>query len=449
MEIGPVNYANEGEWIAQVIQRPRAAVRFLHWLRNNVNLGVQRHVPLYIRDAYARAGLPSKKRKFAQVSQGPPMKSFKSHGGAGYTGQSFRKGYIRKQKVGSNGAVLKTEVGQLKTDANCVFVGHGLAVTTAMRTVLTAIIRKLYKKAGYDYDTEFETTEFKPAGGAPSNNFIVQFYYRRHAQEQYSFLNITASNQSTLAGIVSSVLAQIAAITVSNTDENKIEIPMMQLYNEDAQLLATLRTEDVIVTLNFTSTINIQNQTLGAGASDDLEGDVTNNPVQGKIYTGTGNGSSLKFSNGQSTDVTDSGLAPYAFSRSGYIWYDRAGLLEPQNELLNRPPPAAVFTKQVSQQKIVLNPGEVKRFTIQRSLTKSFTQILQDFYPVVKSAEAVSSDVAKFPVSWGSFQVFALDKMCRTGSGSSLISIGIEVNGTYSATLSTRKRKWAAATTKF
>ena len=58
---------------------------------------------------------------------------------------------------------------------------------------------------------------------------------------------------------------------------------------------ASISGVDLMINLWYKSDINLQNQTLGAAAGDDQVTDVTNNPVEGRIYEGKGTGFTPKF----------------------------------------------------------------------------------------------------------------------------------------------------------
>jgi len=355
-----------------------------------------------------------------------------------YRGKFKRAKKLRTSSFQRNAVKFTTEFGGTTSNANCGYVGHGMAVDKLTELFANTVVKYLFEKAGFSVNNFQKKINGDQTNVHNTPSHKIKWTYRIGEGEALltAFAPIGADDTWREAG---STLVGGLYAAVTGSDE-EYHIIGWQLYSledlalpDQKTLIATAQMNELYATLHFSSILNIQNQTLGSGAGDDLVTDVTNNPLEGKIYSAWGNGITLSAYN-IGAGVADGSNGFVANHQTGVSTFDASGanITTEMQFILNRPPSPAAFNEIVKMNSIRLPAGGIKKSFI------SYKKV----YKLQTLFNVLLSDLRSNPVyrrhAIGKYQLIALQKLCRTGAEQP-IALGYEVNQSYSMSIWRRK----------
>jgi len=371
-----------------------------------------------------------KRRKFAKR---PPNRTFGT-----YRGRFKRPLNKRYSQFQRNAVKFTVEAGGVTTSSACGYVGHGVAVDKITELFSNSVVKYLFERAGFSVNNFQKKINGDQITAHTTPSYKIKWSYRigEGSFIATSFALITADKTWREAG---STLVSGLYAAVGGSDE-EYHILAFNLYAlediaipDEKTILATAQMNELYATLQFSSVLNVQNQTVGSAAGDDLMTDVTNNPLEGKIYSAWGNGLTLSAYNINS-GIVDPSNGFIADHQKGISTFDISGLtITPEMQLiLSRPPSAAAFNEKVKMNSIRLPAGGIKKSFIQYKkiykLQTLFNVLLKDF----------RSNPTYRRENIGKYQLIALQKLCRTGAEQP-ITLGFEVNQSYAMNVWRRK----------
>ncbi len=214
-----------------------------------------------------------------------------------------------------------------------------------------------------------------------------------------------------------------------------IEISLYDLNGDLSLPIALLNLDDVYVHMRVKSSLALQNRTLGATATDNSKDDVTNNPLEGKSFGGSGNGTKMHVQD--NTALLGSNTF-YGDLKKGLIEFDPAGttVTAGMQSVLRRPPTANAFVGAMSVGHVRLGPGHIKKsiWVWKRKMRLSaYLNAMQE-----RLRFPATTAFPKVPLA--KFEFFGFEKLCRTGSGSEPVSVGYELNQSIGAYCSLKRR---------
>lgn len=392
---------------ANVMRRSVKRGRSVNAPRTTTAVGSGRAAPLRTR---------TKRRKKSRMSVRRRSMTGKYYGRF----RAKKKSNQTKAKLVREAVRFTVEKGGVETSPDCAYVGHSAGLSNVLRVLSRTLVCALFRKAGY----VIQDIEHRPAGieggVVPAYNWVIEYQYRNDTLSPLTTSTVNVASTGNFRAISdaleASMLTDITALStltefftcsLTNSTESR---PMSQIY-----------LEHLMVHIGFTSKLNVQNQTLGAGAGDNESTDVTNNPLNGYEYYGEGTGFGLALVNNPVFSVP----TLIADVNSGVISFDpnAPNSTTEQVLLMKRPPGVSAMTGCKSRGKIALAPGGIKYSYIKYSRVMSFNNWIKGIYPFLRSTEAKSDLFLS--------KVLAMEKLCRTGVSVNEISIGYECNQSY------------------
>ncbi len=376
----------------------------------------------------ARSYMSSKKpQKHKVVSKSVGTKRRRS--GPKYDISGVYKGQFNKPKAykpsmaSKHGASVEFEKGGLVTGQDCVYIGHALSLNQLVRQVSRSIIRRLFLQLRECPRGWFE--KIKPFETSTQPCLEMRVMYKVNEDSPAQLVAATFQSTQTMEAVVTWFEAQFWITTNEIRQLRSVWIFNHSPTANPAELpLAYLNLDDVHVHINCTSKMSIQNRTLGSGDAVSMD-DVTNNPLEGKIYSGSGNGTYLHTVDNL---VGTGGNDFWGTLADGIIQFDPLGtpVTAAQAAVLRRPPTSNAFTQVRSVANIRLGPGAIKKSIWSWNRSMKFSKYLE----YMRNRLRFISDV-KSPVSLGRFEFIGFEKMVRTrnaGTGVPSVSIGYELN---------------------
>lgn len=223
-------------------------------------------------------------------------KSRGSYGTLGKFSRKLRKKLNYEEQYAKTGAVVKRETSGTVQGIHWAMASHSVyAIDDVTNAIWSAVLRKLFKKAGIEIDSLYQTlpgTATDPLNGNASQTFRVVLGRIDKTRPLVMVPNYTAitpgvtSNLYDLAKLCSSnAVTMYGREGAFNSNANN-EIFYIFLYTldagGDAKLSSSINLQNEIVTIYGKSQLKIQNRT-----TTDADGDidvVTRMPIIGKRY---------------------------------------------------------------------------------------------------------------------------------------------------------------------
>lgn len=422
----------------------RLAEHTLRWAPGVVGQ-VARAAP-YVRGAFnaARAVHRAGGGLFRRPPSAGPMrkKLGKYHTRGTYHGK-FKKRKIRKMKIDpylKKGFKNTCEITGLVADPDCVYVGHS---TTSghqiLMVILQSLLRKLFTKVGLTITNV--TDPLLGYEGATDGWKLILTYQDSQNGATVSDTYVTIATTDTIYRIVGDKSNGVApawtalydrfvqyinaTANPSGFEGSTMRLVRLAIYRKDGnvgefwQFAGDLYLANEIAHIYCKSDLKIQNRTLAATASTDAQ-DITNNPLQGKLY---------QFSSGApQTRVEGLFKLDGLIDSTGALTIRAAeiALLAPYNtvNVMKEPPEPKIWNNIVKTGGIRLEPGAIKKDTLVFKRSMNLMKFLEKL-SWKPNANAVG--VAKQRKSIGKCSLIALEDMINVNALQN-ISIAYEIN---------------------
>lgn len=372
------------------------------------------------------------------------------------------KGRIKKRKF-RPGAELKymrhgfkntTEIRGTVSDPDCVYIGHGTTVGSRLLTLfLQASLRKLFKIGARQVITSVDEPlrGYQSAGNGwrlilyiedKGDGSITEVSYNTAATD--TILSITGNTASGTApgwpdlyNYWFNYIAAAGGSGAAGSTQQPIGMSLLRTVVTagdvvDYQHCGDLWYQNETINLMVKSQLKIQNRTLGANANSESD-DVTNNPIQGKLY---------QMSQGAPrTKVEGVRLLETVFDWTGVTTARAAQFTQAQvndSKIMREPPSPNIFVGVTKVGKVRLDPGHIKKdvitYKVRMNVYKFFERL--DWRP-----SSVTSTALQMKVH-GKFTLMALEDVINVNSTQN-ISIAYEVNRDEMMYLSTGRTQVA------
>lgn len=352
----------------------------------------------------------------------------------GRTAPRFKRVSLREsplKKYLQRGVVKVVERGGIVTDANCVYVGHGIGLDEVFRTYCITIFKKLLMLCGrFPVSLDAAIWDDSSLDLAPA---AVRFGYKMTESGAsllyHEFTLSTGLNLRTAGNMLYSAIMNIArghSSSINNTFEiSNVSMSQKDTVGVNQVIWKTLEMSNLLVDMTFETMLSLQNRTISSAADPADETahssfDVANNPVGGYKYVGRGNGFAPKF-------MLTSPVSLVAQKTTGLITMDPDSMVGGIANNYNRPPPASSFEAVKRFGGVSLQPGSIRTDNLKHSVVmynKTFWALMKSF--VVGEAQLTPITNAPY-TKLGKCAMFAFEKHCNTRVDEPDISIGWEL----------------------
>lgn len=438
------------ESLAGIPRRYSATARAAGYKRRR-----SQQAPSYSTNRGALGGQGPSKRRRTTGPQGGPSSSSGGMLRAAYQ-RTQRKRFTRRQSVFrgrdagkfrrpkkfkankfvQSGAILKTDTGDIVSDAECVYVGHHtMPVVQLYRVIWFSIVRLFAKKAKLDFiQWDQDILPNMPVGAAPIRVEVEWKAQEGTANGVPIQLIMVGRSWRALADELKDIVAPIF-------DDGTDAMIESIRFGTDASGHTgdvVLRGTDISIQVVGNSVMTLQNRTnSGTAAGEDHSGilDVAHNPLRGKIYSGRGSTAAIK--DGETTIA--SGLTSPVFDvTTGVMKFEsdsashNAGIIN----LLKKPPLPGIFRRVTKSAYVKLQPGEIKKSVCSSKYVFRLNTWFRNMKPQLRAlAGGGFTNPTDFPYGKNTF--FGLEKECDIGGASEPeITVGFEHTLTMSAVAS-------------
>lgn len=315
-----------------------------------------------------------------------------------------------------------SETGGVSTDVDCVYIGHSVAFRQVLSAVCSAIIKKLFEKSGHiinSMEQKYQGEILVPHSAATE---ILRIQRRITQEGAVDTRDLVFVADSTYQDISDQLLNELVITGTTQT----FEILQFQLL-VNTVMEASLSGTDMNIVLSYYSALNVQNQTVGTNLVDDQTTDVTNNPLEGKCYSGKGTGYTPKLWNVTTALTAENNFVADAVT--GLIEFNVNGANVPQGmkDILKRPANRGALSGVSKMSNVRLGPGMIKRGVVKGVEKTSLNKFLKIWLDSLRA----SGTGENLRVWYGKSEMFAFEKLCRTGVGAQSIIVGYEINQLY------------------
>lgn len=401
-------------------ERKAGTPAYQKWLKDNegdtLMSGPSHPAPGVVKRVISTDSLDAtkKKLKFTGARRGASV----VHGKTGPAIARARR--AKTSKFSRPGVQLITENRTTITDPQCVYVGYGVPVNQAIRSMFFCVVKKLFTVAGYQVNNYDE-----PVPRVANQTLIVTLtFYASNIStgittitstidgtaNQVTYVNC-ADNLNTAADVWVTAAQSIyqihwskATLTQTTTDSGT---------NTSTVSLAEIPLDRSSVVLNYKAKLRIQNTTQAAGGTGQeklMLDRIDVNPIRGIKYVGT------RLNNAILPRIRDDTTQPnykafMADRDSGLFAIKAADLLGTFSSLqagmssgFNKPPPPNSF-QSVKAASVKLEPGEIKTdylsYTYRGSFQNFFTKLMGQFQDRTGTTQ----------VNFGKVTMFAFEHM--------------------------------------
>lgn len=347
-------------------------------------------------------------------------------------------------KYNRNGVVIKKEVCGTVTDPNCVYIMNEVASPIDVITYsVAACLRLLLERAGIRVTA---MDEFLCSNDLASPNPVYKIKLNTQNLQTSSltataFYNVTVGSTLGLATAAfvplfrdySCGFTNGAAVGSTGNLEELVEFILEGL--SPAITLSQIKLSETMIDLVSYSRVKIQNRSPAADNSADSE-EVSNNPVEGRIYSFNGIPKMKGSTNAQSTGLVGTGVQ--FFNQipvdTGVKIFGAAALL---NSDFREPPPPNAFYNCTGSAKVFLNPGKIKEFDVKSHKTDHILRFLK------KLRIQYGTSAGGYQTSYNIFpsQMIALEDVINVNA-SAEITIAVENERMLGIMCSTKKRRF-------
>jgi len=361
---------------------------------------------------FSSSGKSGAKKKFKGRS-----KAYNNTSTGVYAGK-FKKGGKVKNTLETScsklGLVKYTETDGSMADPHAAYFVHSTFSSETMAyTLMGTLFRKLFLKAGHRINDIEEELPLFDVDNSDGFKIKAEWYDVLHDPFHQEFITSDNENFQNLLQNWNDFRNRLKAVVEGNA---VYVLAKLHIYQSDRngvatnwRLASTLHVENEVLTLFGKSTLTIQNRTKGdlAGTDASLER-VDNQPLSGQKYYFSTGYPRLKASSGKNIDfscIPESGLRLIRSGIFANIGYQN--MPEPQ-----------VFKNLKSSDKLLLQPGQIKKSTIFYKKTGKFNEVLYAMAPKRKIGENVIGTL-------GRCEMLGFEELLRTAAGN-LITLQYE-----------------------
>jgi len=351
--------------------------------------------------------------------------------GGGYYRGRINKGRRLKYKLNFNkrGSVSKMESGGTVTGAQCVYVGHSTNGDQVWRSVGRALVKELYKQAGYDIISWEDPIPF----AAAEEHFLTMDFFINPDDPIVTVGGVPSYGVGTTFDDVSNgIVVELSNANRGYAANSGLELQRIILFNGDSTannrtLLGSIQLSSFMLNIEISSKLKVQNSTLahdGTDENDELSTDVRNNPVHGKVYHSKG------WTNGFTMTFRERTSAPtfYGFTPeydSPLISQDGSALAQKQ---LLKPPGGYTFKANATACR--MNPGDIKYDKWFFSCKIGFNNFVKKMSDMLNRITAPSAS-PMVAADFGRVGMIGLEKLLDTRTSEAPLLIGYEIEQVY------------------
>lgn len=310
-------------------------------------------------------------------------------------------------------------------DTHCAYIHHSTYnAEFAAYSIVAALIRKLFKKAGYTISAR--NMELMLYDSNNSDGFKVEYLKIDPTTNVTSGSVYVTTNENSLQSIVTNFTAFLSHIVgyIGGLDADAQYDPyMLNLYISDRngfdtnwRNIGNLPLQNESITLFSSSSLVVQNRTAGATAAEgNKDSDrVDNQPLRGYLYEFRNadprlrNSINVDGSMGGNTDRSINVIPQY-----GMQLVKSADLPTDYQE----PPVPKVFSNVISSSKVVLQPGTMKKCMVSHKMTGKLKTVLLKLRPSVNKNLGGVPHVSGVQ---GRAQMLALEEYIRTENANTI-----------------------------
>lgn len=323
----------------------------------------------------------------------------------------------RPSEYNVKGSVIKIENGGVHdvSTINANYIGHSIATNQVWRSVTRAIVKALYIQAGITFTNWND--------GAPYSGKIGTYYVSNPSSAtSISGFETTVTSGDTYIAIADALLASWRSAFSGSIYHEFVRFYLTDESNTVSVQVAQIMAKHFYIDFSMSSRLAVQNRTLSQ-SGDDVDTDITNNPLIGKVYGVTKHWANYIEPNDRTSgDMVGKFVAD---ANNGTLLIKSSDT----NSLQMKKPPPAWFFGMKKETKIVCKPGEI----LNNYLTFKANMSLNTF---AKKLMVTIADSSTKNSEFGTVQMFGLEKLLdsqRTSGSGTTISLGYEINQTYSA----------------
>jgi len=348
----------------------------------------------------------------------------------------FRK---PKKKATSNffkkGIVIHNESGVVQSSTSCAYVGHGFANRAMVKAMCQALVRTLFEKVGLTMVSMTDRIQGNFAGAWVVAGGTMRLQYRTTVGEAIQELAFTVIADETFDGLAERLLAGFFYSIGVTADIFQLTGMFFSDSSTGSSRDVYVDLSNIKVLFDCDSWLTLQNRTaaVSTGPNDESNAlDVANNPIEGKVYGGRGNGPMVRFG-----DQAAVAAVLIADSLSGQIGFDPEAAAVGFRMKFNliRPPNLATLSYANKSSPVRLAPGAMKKGHLKYTATLKLNDWISKFKQVMQNAETDN-----IRMSSGSFEMYAFERMCNTRADEPAIQVGLELNQTYRCMLVSVKK---------
>lgn len=362
------------------------------------------------------------------------------------------------RQYGFNGSVLKVESGGQAVDAECVYLGHAIAMTHVIKGFFRAMLSSLFAEAGLPI-VDWATGPFYNA-----DNYLVNLIYRSQTSSMSNtLLGITFTTGFTFEQMAGHIWTLWQASVSGGTPFDFYNATLIHNVTDSGaathtRLMSTLFLANHDIEIMVKSSLTVQNATLAGPVTEaSLSGDsallagrenknnIYSNPLVGKMYSSFAkgghwrNGFLEKFRKTYATGSHNS-TANQAFLSDPNTGIITAIANTDLSVFWKKPPPSWAWEDKPTIESIQMNPAEMKKdvwmFHSRMSVgnfTNSFAQFLND--------GVTSGTTSPTMVPLGFAKMLAVEKRLDDRTEVNVITLHYEVGQVYSIKLHKRAMK--------
>lgn len=362
------------------------------------------------------------------------------------------------RSYGFNGSILKVESGGQLADAECLYLGHGVAFTHVIKGFFRAMLSTAFANANLPI-SDWAQGPFHNA-----DNYTLNIIYRNLTSSMANvLLAITFTTDFTMEQMAGAIWTQWQASLSTETPFDFYNCTLFQTVTDSAanthtRLVSTVFLANHDVEINVKSSLTIQNATLaGPVTAASLSGDssllagreqmgnIYNNPLVGKMYSSFAKGNHWR--NG----FLEKHRLPYSTGshnttpNQSFLSDPNSGVITGKantdlSQFWKKPPPSWAFEDKPNVESIQMNPAEMKkdvwnfhsRMGVSR-FSNTFAQFLND--------GVTSGTTSPFLIPFGFAKMIALEKRLDDRTEVNAINIHYEISQVYSIKLIRRTDK--------
>jgi len=381
-----------------------------------------------------------------------------------YRGPFNKPKQVKKSsKVMNFDAQLKIESGGVQSvpiDSSS-YVGHGIAPNRLLETVMQALMRKLFQKAGItisNFEDNIVRDLMVPVDGTVPiydyPNYIIRYGYHIVVNADPSSTPLANSVtwgehvEPTFGGtwgdlahhVLETIQGDISLSALEAGQLYFVQFVLLANHGEEWDTLASMPVEQTTFDLEFYSNLKIQNRT--KSSTGDLSTEVVNaNPLEGKIYRTNKwrNGFDLK----RTTLAAQSGAhGLYTKNNEGIILADSSVT---QSSILQKPPSPYIMGVNKCNS-VTLQPSDIKYSKIAWKTKIGFNEFVHRMwkYFIFTSAQ-VGSDPIRCELGFS--ELVGLECMLHDRVETITLDVGYELNQTYTVKCNVSKPRLVPSVT--